>query len=279
MTNAGYINLIPNTTYFARVTAINHAGTQSSPLVMASTVTWANPPLSLASTFTVVNISSLTFQWNINSNPPVTLFIAQLAEDQGFTAGLVSSQTVLGNAGFTSLAGNTTYYAQVTARNHAGTEAGPLLLGSTVTTAALPSATNYFFVSESSITIKWSLNGNNPLTEYQAKASTSSAFNGSADKLTSWGIFTSTGFEGLNANATYYAQVKARNYAVPPKETAWAVLGATVTKINPPMAWTPAFAGVTTNQLTTYWDANGNGQGTVFEAQITSTNFSNVIFT
>ncbi|MBI4668674.1 MAG: fibronectin type III domain-containing protein [Elusimicrobia bacterium] len=239
--------------------------------------------VSTPSTFGFQSISTdaATINWTDASpaNPTAARYIIDMSSTN-FTLGEIFT-----NNGFASpvtvknLTPNTTYWAHIQAA-YLGSDNSPYTdLITTATLATLPSATNYFFVSESSITIKWGLNGNNPLTEYRAKLSTAPTFDGLDDKLGSWGIFTSTGFRALSANATYYTQVKARNYAVPPVETGWVTLGSTITKIVPPASMVTTFTAVNISSLTAQWDANGNGEGTVFEAQITSTNFSNVIFT
>ncbi|MBI2069828.1 MAG: fibronectin type III domain-containing protein [Elusimicrobia bacterium] len=262
------VGLIANTTYFGMARAVNHNGVNSIFENLCSTVTLANPPVSLASTFTFVGASSVTAQWDANSNPGGTEFELQVSNDPGFGGFWGFQTTDTFRTVNPPLFGNTTYFFQVRAINYQNVGSTFTFIGSTVTLANLPSATNYFYVSESSMTISWSLNNNAADTEFSAQLSTSPAFDGAGDAFSSWFIATSTGFRNLLANTTYYARVKARNYAVTPVETLFVSLGSTVTRINPPA--TPIFNSVVVSSIGVSWNSNGNGPDTLYDADISS---------
>ena len=103
-----------NTTYYGHVSAIINSG--FSPYSnFVTTATLATVPVSAASTWTAVNITSLTVAWAEGLNPTdVTLYVVEISTLVGFNGGGdKSSSTYLTNAGFIDLKPDTTYYAQV----------------------------------------------------------------------------------------------------------------------------------------------------------------------
>ncbi|MBK8576531.1 MAG: hypothetical protein IPN90_12940 [Elusimicrobia bacterium] len=72
--------LTPNTTYFGFVNACNGAGC-SAYRAVGSTVTWANPPVSLSTT--AMDTVSATLSWDSNSNPAGTVYVVETATEPG----------------------------------------------------------------------------------------------------------------------------------------------------------------------------------------------------
>ncbi|MBI4668643.1 MAG: fibronectin type III domain-containing protein, partial [Elusimicrobia bacterium] len=165
-----------NTTYYARVRASHWAGRATDWAQLGSTVTLASAPLSQALTFTAVNVSSLTFQWQANGNPQGTLYLAEISSFSGLAPLSGSSATVLTQAIFFDLQANTTYYLQVKARNHGGTETTYAGLGSTVTRAAVPQALAYSDVSTGTLKANWTKNSNPEGTLYTVELDDDSQF-------------------------------------------------------------------------------------------------------
>ena len=113
-------------------------GSTSSYSSYVTTATLADVPVTAASTWTAVNITSITVTWTRGNNPAtVTLYTVQLSTVSNFVGGTtLSSTTTNVNANFTSLVPDTVYNAQVKAINHSGISTAYVALGSTRTNAA-----------------------------------------------------------------------------------------------------------------------------------------------
>lgn len=111
--------LVPNTTYFAFVSAC--AGGCSAYTALGSTLTLAAPALSLSTTS--VSSATVGLAWNANGDPSGTPFVVQQSTD-GVTFAAVSTATVPA-ATLAGLTGGVTYYFQIVALNGAGIAAPP----------------------------------------------------------------------------------------------------------------------------------------------------------
>ena len=133
-----FTGLTPNTTYTARVRAINFGGTPgpySAPIV--STATLAGLPGSAVPAITLTG-AGLTLHWSAGVNPAGTQYESDVSTRPDFSP-LWSSAGTGGFSQSFALASNTTYYARVRARNHNGIPTADLALGSGLTYAAPPS--------------------------------------------------------------------------------------------------------------------------------------------
>ncbi|MEK9145716.1 MAG: hypothetical protein AAB339_08920, partial [Elusimicrobiota bacterium] len=151
---------------------------------------------------------------------------------------------------------------------------GYLILGSTLTPAALPgsAASTFTAYSTGSLVSAWSLGDNPAGTEFQASLSTS-AVGGGAVIIGSWSSSLSFGFVGLAPNTSYYLRVQARSSAG--LAGSYVLLGATHTLAAAPGG--SAFQSVQTTGFTLEWSGNGNPLGTRYEAQVATTaSFGNV---
>jgi hypothetical protein len=119
-------NLSTNTVYTRSVAAFNLTGVSSSTTL--SRYTTAAPPKNLA--LTAVNVSSLTLAWQVNGNPPDTLFrlIYSAVGHSSTTADVASDSITL-----TQLTARTTYYFSLEALNGNGFLSGGALSLSTFT--------------------------------------------------------------------------------------------------------------------------------------------------
>lgn len=131
-------SLSPNTTYFAAVAALSNGGVSFGG-VLGSTATLANAPLAaVASTFSMVGVTSVTINWQANSNPNVTTYtvVASTASDFNVFAtsvSLTSAPAAGPTVTFTGLAFGTSWYFQARAINHNGVPTAFTTLGSTYT--------------------------------------------------------------------------------------------------------------------------------------------------
>ncbi|OGR66568.1 MAG: hypothetical protein A2X31_04415 [Elusimicrobia bacterium GWB2_63_22] len=135
---ASFAGLTPNTTYTARIKAVNSAGDSgpySTPIV--STATLAVPAESAVPSFSLTD-SGLTALWLAGGNPQGTRYETEVSTRPGFET-IWASASVSGLSETFALAPNTTYYARVRARNHNGIPTALIAVGSGLATyAALP---------------------------------------------------------------------------------------------------------------------------------------------
>ncbi|MDA3821443.1 MAG: fibronectin type III domain-containing protein, partial [Bacteroidales bacterium] len=135
--------LNPNSIYYLFVKA-NGSGESSSWSVYPATATLANPPLSVASTFTEVGYNSFFVHWDNNSNPlTLTEYMVQVSTAVNFNEGVTdqvsfTTAPVAGpSAYFSGLNDNTFYYFRVRAVNKNGSFGDYVNLG-VVKTMATP---------------------------------------------------------------------------------------------------------------------------------------------
>lgn len=114
--------LLPDTTYHLKVYAENGAGVRTAEVPLPDLLTMAAPPAGLL--LTLRSTSSIRASWSANGNPADTPFELSLSRDGFATAdstpiafSAASSATSLD---MTGLAGDTTYFVRVRARNRAG---------------------------------------------------------------------------------------------------------------------------------------------------------------
>lgn len=126
--------LLVNRVYYGRVRATTNGFDPSFYSGVRSTATLAVTPVTVASTWTMVGLSSVTVDWAAGDNPENTQYVCHLSTVSGFGSGTTLSSTTLNTlATFTGLAQATTYYARVKAVNHSGIDTTYLVFGSTVT--------------------------------------------------------------------------------------------------------------------------------------------------
>lgn len=144
----------------ARACGVNLA--DSSPVLVA---TLAQAPAAAGASFAAVGRSSMSVLWAANGNPvDVTTYTVVLTTESSYpnaAGGNVSLSTFPAGASLAAtlqaLDPNTTYYAFVAARNHAGLETGYAGLGSTSTLADPPLALPVTFLSiqPATVTVAW----------------------------------------------------------------------------------------------------------------------------
>ncbi|TPW18697.1 MAG: Kelch domain-containing protein, partial [Elusimicrobia bacterium] len=197
-----------------------------------------------------------------------TQYLLERAQDAGFGVDYASSNWRSGSGGEAAgLTPNRTYHLRVRARSRSGLEGALLVIGSTLTPAAVPgtAASTFSLVEEGSMTVTWSDGGNPAGTEFLAALSTSIDFTSIRD--TGWSAAVSSAVFGLSPNTTYFGAVLARDSAG--RLTREAFLGSTVTAAAVPQA--PSFPSIVTTGLTVAWSTAGNPAGTRYEAQLAST--------
>src|SRR5262249_52216094 len=91
--NASFTGLVPATTYYAEVKAVNHSGISTAFLNLGSTVTLGSPaPTGLV--FIAATTQTLTAQWS-PTTPPGSSYTLQVSTDINF-GGLITSSNTTG---------------------------------------------------------------------------------------------------------------------------------------------------------------------------------------
>ncbi|MFA6004378.1 MAG: fibronectin type III domain-containing protein, partial [Elusimicrobiota bacterium] len=209
--------LLPNTTYYGRVAAVNNDGLATAFTALGATSTWASMPSAAAPDFAPVYFSSLTLNFSAGdpANPQGTVYEVQISSCDDFNV-YQASATRNDFAVFQGLAINAAYYGRVRARSHSGLFSDFYPAGSTATLSVRPGpvASTYSNVTANSFSMTWAsgtaLSGYNPDgTTYSAEISTAGDFTGTI--LENMEVSTETVFSGLVSGTVYYARVRSAN--------------------------------------------------------------------
>jgi len=120
LTTATVQGLTPNTTVYAFADACNQFGC-STFTALGSSITFANPPLTLSTTS--VGTTSISLVWNANQNPNGTTYLVDLSLDGVAFSNTFSTGSV--NFTFSNLAQNFTYTIHVRAKSFGGVVTHP----------------------------------------------------------------------------------------------------------------------------------------------------------
>lgn len=266
-TNFDFAGLTPNTTYFGRVSARNYAGVQTGLLALGSTMTLAAVPVTAASTFTDVQIGSMTFQWTAGGNPAGSEYAAQASTAADFSGTVLAGGWLTATTtGFGGLSVNTSYYLRVQARNALHVASPYALLGSTYTLAVPPTGSAIASSTASGLTLVWGPSSNPPGTVFEAQVSSMTSFIPLLQSSVT--LAASAAFNSLVSASTFYARVRALNGDGVPSGFDAVVSTATGLDAVPPGVSTGTFAypGAAADSLTAGWVVPGdNGYaGTLF---------------
>ena len=261
-------SLASNTTYYARISAINSAAVATDWLVLGSTATLPAEPG--AGIVTGLGVSSVTVTWERGANPADSSFLVQVSSVSWDYEGRVPQLTGATTAVFTGLLPNTTYYARVKTVGRDGVPGPAADISGARTWAALPLPEPVSFVSATEATLNWGFNDNPPGTVFEAYLSTAADMTGTLIPYS--GDYDYHPFSGLASNALYHGWVRALG-VVP---STYAYLGSTITFCALPV---PQGAGTpSTAAFTLAWVSGGNSTGTPYAVSIsTYQDFSSVL--
>jgi hypothetical protein len=216
-TSAKISNLLMGTTYYARVVALNIAGTgEYSAVVSGKPVAVPAAITTVTATPVTITAGKVTVTWaapTINGGSPVTGYSIEYSTTPDFTPETSKSVDINGATAakyvLTGLAPSTLYYVHVAAKNLTGV--GEYSDSRTATTIALPSAPTSFVVSPATrgLHLTWSapasLSGRvitNYVVTYSRNADMSAAKTVVLAKTA-----TSLDIANLVVGATYYVRV------------------------------------------------------------------------
>jgi hypothetical protein len=261
-----------NTTYYFRVSAINHTGRRHFSDAFDAKSSLATAPTALTPLALVAYQSSMTVQWARQPDSPIEdsaegyRLDASTAAD--FTGTLSSTSTLeISLSTLTVLAPvmdtNSTYYFRVASLNHEGV-AGPFaFLGSTSTLPLPPTQLTDTFIDVQidSVTVAWAAldptQGPGSSEGYVLEASTAANFGGnliSSATLVVQGSTLSVVSPALADNTTYYFRVGALSHGGGPS---YRILGSTPS-LAPAMV--PSTSAVHLTSMSVTWPTvSGNG--------------------
>ncbi|MCX5792032.1 MAG: hypothetical protein NTY45_07425 [Elusimicrobia bacterium] len=256
--------LEPNTSYYFRAGTFDEEG-DVTYVVTPATSTLANAPVPRPFG---ISHSTLTLNWLPDSNPPDTLYRAELADNSGFLS-LSSSATVLTSATFEGLASNTPYWSRVTAVNRLGRETPAVSFSSIATAADFPGYAAYSDVGVTSVTVNWTPGLNPAGTSYLVGVSTNTDFSAVTETTT---LNYQASFGGLISNASYYLRVGALNLdglATDPATPLGTALTRPATAYLFPVT-TQTFTAFMIDGFSVNWGGNGNSPLTRYNVEIST---------
>ncbi|MBU4536939.1 hypothetical protein KJ603_02795, partial [Patescibacteria group bacterium] len=265
--------LADNTTYYYAAWSKDLAGNWSAVSASTAVSTLARAPSYSGNP--LFHTSSATANW---AAIPAAGFRVEVTTDSGHNgppmattaySGALTSLTVAG------LAPNTTYYLRAGSFNWSGVPNYSGTYEESTFAVAPGSAAPFAVVSSVSVTVEWLSNGNGPGTRYALESSSDNfgAVMGSSQTHPSGADPYNYTFDGLAPNTTYW--FNALSIGNRGDADQWIALGSTVTAPVPP-ALTGYSLWVTSAVVT--WDANGNGSGTLYQADLsTASNFSGTL--
>ncbi len=259
--------LVPNTTYYGRVTARSKDGRETSaPLVPSGTATQCTDPADIS--IAAVYQSSVTMNWNARGNPAWTRYEISCSTDNFIVhqavAGAFSDSIILTTFTAQNLASNTTWYFRVRATNSGGFTTAFTAVVSTVTAPARPGGLAWGTAYPDGLTMTWpEIGGNSADTVYRYELSENSSFSGAVLSSTTVKGAASALITGLAVNTTYYGRVIAQ--ARDGRETAAGAASPAgmMTLALPP--GNSSITGVFVSSVSLSWGANGNPGWTRYE--------------
>lgn len=211
LSSATFSGLLPNTTYYSRVTAINRFDRRTPAVNAAPMATGAHHPVAGATTG--VGVTGLTANWAAGGNTPLTTnYRVQISSSSDYSGTVLSSVTKNLYASFTGLVSDASYYLRVSALNLSGVPTDPpVSLGTALTLPAtayiLPWESTFSGIMTDGFTVNWASNGNSSHTVYQVQTSTDPSYAPVSAAVSVQGL--SCTFTDLGIYTTYYVRLRA----------------------------------------------------------------------
>lgn len=279
--------LSPNTQYTYKYKTMDNVLNKSAYSAAASKYTLAQVP-----SVSVSNATAYTLTVSISdSNPVGTGYQIICTNTKTGTLQYVSSTGALLPSGtlstdlstwitqktikVTGLTDNTTYTFQAIAKNGDNVPTNPSATISWTTLVAPLPATNLAIsnISNSSISVSWSANGNPSGMIYNLVLQDPHTGTWLSNPETTGTSYT---FTGLSLNTQYNLWIRVRNTARDWATTGYQLFGQPYTLVNAPA--NPAWGIAGQTSLTLNWDRNGNPSNTQYRAVLTDPSTGNWLF-
>lgn len=278
--SSGQNEVIPNTTYYARVATLNWDDNPSYYSVAGTTVTNVAEPyaVGVSTESGDVHSSSITLHWNTNRNPADTRYEVALYLNTG---GRVAITTVTGSfTDFTGLAPNTSYYAYAQALGRSGNASGKVYSGDIVTAANIPVSLSIGSIGATQATFSFGFDSNPYQTRYRIQlatvAFTACGAYGTGCNIVekyiqpSGGASTSTVMGPIFSNSVYYSRVASINTIG--VYSSWADFSLFTSTPSIPARASQTFSDVRLDEMTVNWSHGSNLPGTTYEVYLSSGN-------
>ncbi|MFH2201703.1 MAG: fibronectin type III domain-containing protein [Elusimicrobiota bacterium] len=280
-----------NTTYYFHLWTSDIKPNWSTVSNASTAAVLSNPAADAA--YAAIHQTSATVSWTpLPASPPAASAHGYRLEASSTNFGAAApggavysaAAAAVGTAELTltGLDANTTYYYQVGSLNVAGAPNFAVLAAtSTLTGQVVRLTPDFLGIFTASFTVNWAALPPAPApqtAEGYRLAASSTAFDGTGVVLTSStpnvALSTLTVY-GLTPNVTYYFRAGGLNWN---GAANYAVLPASVTLANPPLAAALPFILVGASSVTAQWTGNGNAPGTLYVVDFsTALNFSGTV--
>jgi len=211
LSSATFSGLLPNTTYYSRVTAINRLGRLTPIVNFSPMATGAHDPV--AAPTSGVGVTGLTTNWTAGGNTAlITNYRSQISSNTDFSGTVLSSVTQNLYASFEGLVSDASYYLRVSALNLSGVPTDPpVSLGTALTLPAtayiLPWQDTFSGMMTDGFTVNWASNGNSSHTVYQVQTSTAEDFSVINASISAQAL--NCAFADLQVHTTYWVRLRA----------------------------------------------------------------------
>ncbi|HRY29734.1 MAG TPA: fibronectin type III domain-containing protein, partial [Elusimicrobiota bacterium] len=268
--------LVPNTTYYARIFALNSIGAPSAQTNVDSPRGWATNPVP-ADTFELDGTpweDFINVKWSNNvglNNSLLTRYRIDASTDSNFsvyTSTSVSPTWVppaspVYAGSVSSLFSNTTYYLRIIATGYNGTNSEPLYI-TTTTRPRPPTSPVITEVGITSVTVSWQSNNNGPNTVYRVQASSEPGY---TVFDTSYTVNTWATFLNLSTNTAHQFRV---DVVTIHGDTPTFINESTSTLANIPANVANPYSNMAATSLRVSWNTNTNPSGTNYLVEATS---------
>lgn len=155
-TSATFYGLIPNTSYYLRISALNHTSVPTIPVSLGTALTLPTTPYILATeqAFTNYLMDGFTLNWQSNGNSPVTIYNVEASTRSDFGIINSSGSTTALFFSFKDLSFNTTYWTRIQAQGQSELQTPFIESGATQT--LLYSQDNALYDKDSTISLNTS---------------------------------------------------------------------------------------------------------------------------
>jgi Fibronectin type III domain len=216
--------------------------------------------------FDTVSTDTVNVSWTLDTPATEAPFMV-ISTASDFSSYISSTTGSLGTqtTAYHNLYSNTTYYFKVKVSTEPDVNYSAYI--TTVTNPNPIEGESFLSVTPGDISVAWFASNNSDSTYFQVELARDMAFTLNPISIQTTSLFYD--FSSLMANTTYFARGK--TLGVSGLESVYTDFGSTVTLAVEPSTFT--FSAISSTQIITSWNANGNPVGTLYEILISTDNF------